>query len=149
MADVDDHALAINVGRSKRARFVDPQAGGVRDDDDDAVLERLDALQQRVDLGTAQYLRKGLGDFWQRDARSHIGQVQRVVVEELDGGSMHLVLVRSPLPIAHEIQQEPLHALVAELIGVVLYVAQVVANAAHVSKHCLRSVAPKLHVGLE
>src|SRR3954466_2673003 len=115
LVNVDEHALAVDIGGLQRARFRNPEPGTVGRHQDRAMLERPDLLEELLDLLASEDIWQALGSLGPRDLRDHLGTVQRRRIEELDGGDIHVLRRRTSLPLVHEVQQEVADLLLPEL----------------------------------
>ena len=112
-ADVDHHALAVDVGRRKRARLGDAQARAVGAHEDRAVLGRLDGLEEREHLGAAQDHGERARRLRPRQPVHDLRAPEGDRVEEPDGRDVHLVDGGARLLHAHEVQEEAAHLALA------------------------------------
>ena len=146
-ADVDHHALAVDVGRRQRARLGDAQPAAVGAHEDRAIPGRLDGLEEREHLGAAQDHGERARRLRPRQPVHDLGAPERDRVEEADRRDVHLLDEWAHLPHAHEVQEEAPHLDLAQLLGGPHVVQDEVPRAAEVLLDRRRLVAPKLHIG--
>jgi len=86
VADVQEHALTVDIGDTKGAHLADAQSGAVRRHDDGAVHGLLEGLENAIDLGAAQDVGEGGANLGVRDRDGDLGSLEGGAVEEAEGG---------------------------------------------------------------
>ncbi|XXZ00716.1 hypothetical protein WME73_35765 [Sorangium sp. So ce302] len=146
IADVDEVALAVDVLDPQRADLIDPQTGAVRRQDDRALLDRADRVEQRLDLGAAEDRRQLLGYLRPGDRDGDLRTPERGGVEELD--RRHVLVLRRlrDLSLLGEVEQKRAHLVETHLLRRLAVVGYEGPCAAEVIVACRRLVSPQLQV---
>ena len=105
-ANVDEHALTVDVRGMQRAGLGDAQPGAVRGHQDRAVFDGVDLPEQMLDFPAGQDVGQRLGPLRPWNAGDYLRPAERRGVEELDRRDIHVMGRRADLPFLHEMRQE-------------------------------------------
>jgi hypothetical protein len=94
--------VGVAVASAPRAGFANAQPRSVGADQQPAVLERPDGGAPLGDRARAGNVEQGAWHFRLREARDHLGAVERDGVEELNAGNVALEVARALSEVAHE-----------------------------------------------
>jgi len=117
VADVDDHAGAVDVGDAQAGDLGDPQPGGVGGHEQGAVLEVAEGGEEASQLVGAEDDRETAGLLDRGEARRDVVAAEGLAIEEAPGAAGELIVAVGDVLLLEEVEQVGADVLAAEEIG--------------------------------
>jgi len=123
-ADVEEHALGVDVGDAEGADLADAESGAVGGHDDGAVLWLIEGGEEGVDLGAAEDVGESGLDLWIGDGEGDVGALEGIGEEEAEGGDTDLEGGVADAVVDEAVNEKLLDLALAQPLGLVLVIAK-------------------------
>ncbi len=105
VANVDNHALAVDVGNLQLGDLGEAQAAGVGSHEDRTMLDVADGCKEASHFVRTEDDRERARLFDRRDGIQHVVAAQGDAVEESQGGTSLFIVAEGDTPLLHEVEQ--------------------------------------------